>query len=117
MITALLLAIECGPILFKLMMATGAYEYLSENQKRLAQARWGIEPREIPSRDGKTMQITARYHAAEALGTSEKARHQAEIALVKHQYEVFVSEEKQRMGEVPPKSPGERDDDEEGAAS
>ncbi len=113
MIALLLLAIECGPILFKLMMATGAYEYLSENQKRLAQARWGVEPREIPSRDGKTMQITARYHAAEALGTAEKARHQAEIALVKHQYEVFVADEKKRMGEAPPR-PG--DDDREGDA-
>jgi hypothetical protein len=114
MITLLLLAIECGPILFKLMMSTGAYEYLSENQKRLSQARWGVEPREIPSRDGKTMQITARYHAAEALGTSEKARHQAEIALVKHQYDVFVAEEKKRMGEVPPK--GTADDDREDEA-
>ncbi|MFM8410707.1 MAG: DUF4407 domain-containing protein [Alphaproteobacteria bacterium] len=109
MIALLLLAIECGPILFKLMMSTGAYEYLSENQKRLAQARWGVEPREIPSRDGKTMQITARYHAAEALGTAEKARHQAEIALVKHQYEVFVDEEKKRMGEVSPRPAADGD--------
>jgi len=113
MITLLLLAIECGPILFKLMMSTGAYEYLSENQKRLSQARWGVEPREIPSRDGKTMQMTARYHAAEALGTSEKARHQAEIALVKHQYDVFVAEEKKRMGEVPPKVAADDDREDE----
>ncbi|MFM7141299.1 MAG: hypothetical protein ACKO2K_05205, partial [Alphaproteobacteria bacterium] len=68
-----------------------------------------VEPREIPSRDGKTMQITARYHAAEALGTAEKARHQAEIALVKHQYEVFVDEEKKRMGEVSPRPAADGD--------
>lgn len=109
MIALLLLAIECGPILFKLMMSTGAYEYLSENQKRLAQARWGVEPREIPSRDGKTMQITARYHAADALGTAEKARHQAEIALVKHQYDVFVADEKKRMGDAPQRAGGDED--------
>lgn len=116
MIAALLLAIECGPILFKLMMSTGAYEYLADNQKRLAQARWGIEPREIPSRDGKTMQLTARFHAAEALSASERARHQAEIALVRHQYEVFVADEKRRMGEVDPARPalgaGDGEDDE-----
>lgn len=105
MIAALLLAIECGPILFKLMMSTGAYEYLADNQKRLAQARWGIEPREIPSRDGKTMHLAARFHAAEALAASERARHQAEIELIRHQYDAFVDGEKRRMGAAPP-SPG-----------
>jgi hypothetical protein len=41
-IMALLLAIECGPILFKLMLIKGAYDYLEENDKKLHAARIGV---------------------------------------------------------------------------
>ncbi|MBW1885394.1 MAG: DUF4407 domain-containing protein [Deltaproteobacteria bacterium] len=42
-ILLLLLAIETGPIFFKMMLRGGAYEYLIENEMRLAAARAGIE--------------------------------------------------------------------------
>ncbi len=42
-ILLLLLAIETGPIFFKMMLRNGAYEYLLENEMRLATARAGIE--------------------------------------------------------------------------
>jgi len=43
-ILLLLLAIETGPIFFKMMLVKGAYDYLLENEMRLATARAGIEP-------------------------------------------------------------------------
>ncbi len=42
-ILLLLLAIETGPIFFKMMLRRGAYDYLVENEMRVAAARAGIE--------------------------------------------------------------------------
>jgi len=42
-ILLLLLAVETGPIFFKMMLQKGCYDLLLENQKRLAAARLGIE--------------------------------------------------------------------------
>ena len=42
-IMLLLLAVETGPIFFKMMLIRGAYDYELENQKRVATARLGIE--------------------------------------------------------------------------
>ncbi len=42
-ILLLLLAIETGPIFFKMMLRKGAYDYLVENEMRVATARAGIE--------------------------------------------------------------------------
>ena len=39
----LLIAIETGPIFFKMMIRRGAYDYLLENEMRIATARAGIE--------------------------------------------------------------------------
>jgi hypothetical protein len=42
-ILLLLLAIETGPIFFKLMLVRGAYDYLIENEMRVATARAGVQ--------------------------------------------------------------------------
>ncbi len=42
-ILLLLLAIETGPIFFKMMLRRGAYDYLQESALRLAAARAGVE--------------------------------------------------------------------------
>ena len=42
-ILLLLLAIETGPIFFKMMLIKGSYDYMLENQKRVATARLGVE--------------------------------------------------------------------------
>ncbi len=42
-ILLLLISIETGPIFFKMMLRRGAYDYLLENEVRLAKARAGIE--------------------------------------------------------------------------
>jgi hypothetical protein len=67
-ILLLLLAIETGPIFFKMMLRKGAYDYLVENEMRITAARAGIE-------------IDAQIYLAE---TREEIRvdvyHQADIA-------------------------------------
>ncbi len=42
-ILLLLISIETGPIFFKMMLRKGAYDYLLENEMRLARARAGVE--------------------------------------------------------------------------
>jgi len=42
-ILLLLLAVETGPIFFKMMLVKGSYDYMLDNQKRVAAARLGIE--------------------------------------------------------------------------
>jgi hypothetical protein len=42
-IMLLLLAVETGPIFFKMMLVKGSYDYMVENQKRVAAAELGIE--------------------------------------------------------------------------
>lgn len=42
-IMLLLLAVETGPIFFKMMLIRGTYDYQLENQKRLATARLGVQ--------------------------------------------------------------------------
>ncbi len=42
-IMLLLLAVETGPIFFKMMLVKGSYDYMLENQKRVAAAELGIE--------------------------------------------------------------------------
>ena len=67
-ILLLLLAIETGPIFFKMMLRKGAYDYLVENEMRVTAARAGIE-------------IDAQIYLTEA---REEIRvdvfHQAEVA-------------------------------------
>jgi hypothetical protein len=42
-IMLLLLAVETGPIFFKMMLIRGAYDYQLENEKKVATARLGVE--------------------------------------------------------------------------
>jgi len=42
-ILLLLLAVETGPIFFKMMLIKGCYDYMLDNQKRIAAAKLGIE--------------------------------------------------------------------------
>ena len=83
-ILMLLLAIETGPIFFKMMLRSGAYDYLSENQTRIATARAGIE------RD-------AQIYAA---GTKEEIR-----VDVYHHAETEMAELRRRLAEQDPARP------------
>jgi hypothetical protein len=74
-ILLLLLAIETGPIFFKMMLRKGAYDYLLENEMRLATARAGIElDAQIYLADTEDEVRVDVYHHAEA--AFAKARRQ-----------------------------------------
>lgn len=87
LLTALLIIIEVAPIIFKLMLIAGPYEYYLENEKRLAFARRGIDVvGEItPGTSSQRVQILqvkyARYAEAEALSAREVRKFQVETTL------------------------------------
>ncbi len=66
-ILLLLLAIETGPIFFKMMLRKGAYDHLVENEMRVAMARAGIEvDAQIYLPDTREEIRVDVYHQAEA---------------------------------------------------
>lgn len=66
-ILLLLLAIETGPIFFKMMLRKGAYDYLVENEMRITAARAGIEiDAQIYVTESKEEIRVDVYHQAEA---------------------------------------------------
>ena len=74
-IMLLLLAIETGPIFFKMMLVRGAYDYLDENVKRLAAARTGVESLGyVFTADGNLELKDDRFHQAEATLKAELER-------------------------------------------
>lgn len=96
MIMALFLAIELAPILFKLMLTKGAYDYLEENRKELLRAHAGVEY------DGTVYVLEDRagtlkehrrdtFHFAEAALAEEKRRIDTDARLA-----VAVHEEYER---------------------
>lgn len=74
-IMALLLAIECGPIFFKLMLVKGVYDYLEENDKQLRTARAGImvEGVIIAGKDGTEVRFD-RFLQVERVIAEERLR-------------------------------------------
>lgn len=66
-ILLLLLAIETGPIFFKMMLRRGAYDYLQEAESRLATARAGVEVDAQIYAEGTREEIRVDvYHHADA---------------------------------------------------
>ncbi len=81
-IVLLLLAIETGPIFFKMMLTRGAYDYMDENVKRMAAARSGVEPSgHVFTNQGNVELREERYHQAESAlkREMEQLRVQSEI--------------------------------------
>jgi hypothetical protein len=92
----LLIVIEVAPIIFKLMLIAGPYEYFTESEKRLALARRGIDVTGAlrPGADGRPGELRevkmARYAEAEAIASRELGKwrveaHLTDIALATHQ--------------------------------
>lgn len=74
-ILLLLLAIETGPIFFKMMLVKGAYDYLLENEMRLATARAGVEiDAQIYMPDTREELRLDVYHEAEAVFAEARRR-------------------------------------------
>ncbi len=75
MLMLLLLSIEVAPILFKLMLAKGPYDYLEQNLKQLVAAREGIELEAMKVQGaGDKVTLRERYHQYEAAVQREKQR-------------------------------------------
>lgn len=90
-IMLLLLAIETGPIFFKLMVIKGAYDYLDENQKRMVRAKAGIEPdaRVVSDGKGRSVHIDI-HHGVNAAVDEEKRRLATEAMLAKVVHEAWA---------------------------
>jgi len=74
-ILLLLLAIETGPIFFKMMLRSGVYDQLQENEARIAAARAGIEVDAQIYAEGTREEIRVNvYHEAEAVMAQAKQR-------------------------------------------
>ncbi len=90
MLMLLLLSIEVAPILFKLMLAKGPYDYLEQNLKQLVAARDGIELEAMQVRgDGEVVTLKERYHQYEAAIQREQARLRVEQQLSDEALEAF----------------------------
>jgi uncharacterized protein YoxC len=83
----LLIVIEVAPIIFKLMLIAGPYEYFTENEKRLAIARRAIDVAGAvrPGAAGKPGELlevkAARYAQAEAITAREVGKFRVEANL------------------------------------
>jgi hypothetical protein len=89
-IMLLLLCIEAGPIFFKLMIIKGAYDYIEENQKRLARARAGIEPDARMVTDGKGKHVLLDiHHVVNSILEEEKRRLDTERLLATEVHEAY----------------------------
>ncbi len=91
-ILLMLLAIETGPIFFKMMLTKSAYDYMKENELRLATARLGVEV------DAQTYVTEANqvvrvdlYHRVDSSLREELRRLQSEEQLAKAVHERFLA--------------------------
>ncbi len=93
MIMALLICVETCPILFKMMLIKGVYDYADENAKRLILARVGIEPGATEFLDGGKREVRADlFHRPAATLEEEKRRLRTEARLSKKAHERFEEE-------------------------
>ena len=81
-ILLLLLAVETGPIFFKMMLVSGTYDYMLENAKRISTARLGIEvdAQVFLSETGEEIRINT-YHEVDAVLGEERRRLASEAKL------------------------------------
>lgn len=92
-ILLLLLAVETGPIFFKMMLVSGTYDYMLENAKRVSTAQLGIEldAQVFLSETGEEIRIDT-FHEVQATLDEEKRRLRSEAILANRVHERFRSE-------------------------
>jgi hypothetical protein len=92
-ILLLLLSVETGPIFFKMMLIKSSYDYLLENQKRVATARLGIEvdAHVFLSETQEEIRVDT-FHQVDASLLEEKRRLASEGALAEAVHERFRGE-------------------------
>jgi hypothetical protein len=92
-ILLLLLAVETGPIFFKMMLIKSTYDYLLENQKRVATARQGVEvdAQVFLSETQEEIRID-NFHQVDASLDEEKRRLASEAKLAEAVHQRFRAE-------------------------
>jgi Domain of unknown function (DUF4407) len=92
-ILLLLLAVETGPIFFKMMLIKSTYDYLLENQKRVATAQQGIEvdAQVFLSETQEEIRID-NFHQVDASLEEERRRLASEAKLAESVHERFRAE-------------------------
>lgn len=95
-ILLMLLAIETGPIFFKMMLTKGAYDYMRENEFRLATAKLGVElDAQLYVTERKQVIKMDIFHQVGASLNEERRRLASEEVLAETVHRRFL-EEKQR---------------------
>lgn len=95
MITLMLLAIEISPLIFKMMLTKGVYDYLEENEKKLRAAYQGVivEYELAPDVDAKSRKsktvLKERFLRVERVEAEESARLESEKVLTEQVHESF----------------------------
>ena len=103
-IMMLLLAIETGPIFFKMMLVRGAYDYLDENLKRLAAARTGVESLGyVFTAEGNLELKDDRFHQAEATLKAELERLKLQSELTREVHQRFGEKAREEIAADPKK--------------
>lgn len=103
-IMLLLLAIETGPIFFKMMLVRGAYDYVEENLKRVATARTGVESLGyVFTADGNLELKDDRFHQAEATLKAELERLKLQSELTREVHQRFGEKAKEEIAADPKK--------------
>jgi hypothetical protein len=101
-IMLLLLAIETGPIFFKMMLVRSAYDYLDENLKRLAAARTGVESLGyVFTADGNLELRDDRFHQAEAQLAAELERLKLQAELTREVHARFAEQARRDIAADP----------------
>jgi hypothetical protein len=101
-ILLLLLAVETGPIFFKMMLIKSSYDYMLDNQKRVAAARLGIEiDAHVFLSDTQEELRVDTFHHAHATLAEEQRRLRSEALVAEAAHERFreVAKQEAREGE------------------
>lgn len=102
----LLLAVELTPIFIKMMLITGPYDLLTENQKHIIYAKYAIE-REGAfgiNANGSAERLTSdKFHQAETIKEHEVGKILSEMTLAKVAQDVFLEKTKKDILSNPDK--------------
>lgn len=94
-ILLMLLAIETGPIFFKMMLTKGAYDYMRENELRLSTSRLGVEvDAQIYVTESNQVVKVDVFHQVEASLREERRRLASEEALAEAVHRRFLDEKR-----------------------
>ena len=102
LLSLLLIIIEIAPIFFKMMLPSGPYDLLVENQRRLTQARYAIEKHSaIHSDPDNQHHVGETFHQAEMLGSYEIGSLGVQKELAKRIQDTYLQKTKDDIDKNP----------------